>query len=196
MQKELFLRNDNSKLEINFFTLDKIKTYKLINGVVIHPLKVNRDPRGILVETLQQEWTDVFDSQRLLFSQTYFSITKSRVARDKDRWHYHPTKQIDRFVVVKGDVVFALYDWRKISKTKGLLNLFKMGEGNGDEGQYLLLIPVNVLHCFLVVSKTEAIILNYPTTLYNPTEEGRMPFNQLKLKSGNYFSWDILCSKF
>lgn len=182
-------------MKINFFTLDKIKSYKLINGVVIHPLKVNRDPRGILVETLQQEWTNVFDSQKLPFSQTYFSITKSGVARDKNRWHYHPTKQIDRFVVVKGDIVIALYDWRKGSKTKDLLNLFKMGESNGDDGQYLLLIPVNVLHCFLVVSKSEGIILNYPTTLYDPKEEGRLPFNQLKLSNGSYFSWD-LCSKF
>ena len=123
-----------NKINKYIFTLDKLSKFPIIKDVVIKPLKVNRDKRGILVETLSNKWQDVFGSQKLPFSQTYFSITKSGVARDKDRWHYHPTKQIDRFVVVKGDIVIALYDWRKGSKTKDLLNLFKMGESNGDGG--------------------------------------------------------------
>jgi dTDP-4-dehydrorhamnose 3,5-epimerase len=175
----------------DFFTLDKIKTYKLIKGVVTHPLKLNRDNRGVLEETLKENWTDVY-GEKLPFVQNYFSITKAGVARDEDRWHYHPTKQIDRFVVVSGNIIVALYDWRKQSKTFGLLNLFKMGETNGDEGQYLLMIPKNVLHCFLAIGKSDATILNYPTTLYDPTEEGRASFNQTKLVDSSYFSWNLV----
>ncbi|GEM_PF-195964 len=176
-------------MSYNFFTLAKIKNYPFIEGVKVCPLTTHRDSRGILVETLNQRWLKVFNKQKLPFAQTYFSLTYPNVARDEDRWHYHPYKQVDRFVVIQGEVIFALYDWRQKSKTYGLLNLFRMGEINKDEGYYLLLIPVNVLHCFLVISQRPAILLNYPTSTYDPKEEGRLFFDQLKIKGKDYFSW-------
>ncbi len=163
--------------------------YPLIKDVVVYPLKVNRDSRGILVEVLKTNFKKLY-SPHYQFAQCYYSITKPGTARDKDRWHFHPTKQIDRFVVIKGDIVIALYDWRKDSKTYGKLNLFKMGESQGDSGQYTLLIPQNVLHCFKVLGKKEAILLNFPNTLYDPKEEGRIPFKKVKLSDGSYFSWN------
>lgn len=178
-------------MKLNLFTLDKLNNYPLINGVIIHPLKVNRDSRGILVETLKKDWKDIY-GEKLPFSQSYYSITDPGLARDIDRWHYHPN-QIDRFVVIKGDVVFVLYDWRKKSLTYKYMNWFKMGESNGNNGQYLLLIPVNVLHCFMVISKKPAIIMNFPTRLYDPKEEGRIPFKDVKLwDNKTTFSWDIV----
>lgn len=180
---------------MDFFTLEKRDKFKIIKDVVVHPLKVNRDERGVLVETLKINWPDVYNPD-WPFTQTYFSITLPNVARDEDRWHVHPTKQIDRFAVVQGDVVFALYDLRKESATFGLLNLFKMGESNGDEGQYTLLIPKNILHCFLVISKKPAIILNYPNQLYDQKEEGRIPFGKLKLSDGSFFSWNKIRKEF
>lgn len=180
---------------MDFFTLDKKDSFKLIKDVVVHPLKVNRDKRGILVETLKTNWPDLY-KPRWPFAQTYYSITYSNIARDEDRWHVHPKKQVDRFVVVQGNVVFALYDLRKESTTFGLLNLFKMGESNGDQGQYALLVPKNVLHCFLVVSKKTAIILNYPNQIYDQKEEGRIPFNKLKLTDGSFFSWNNIRKEF
>ena len=176
-------------MELNFFALDKIDKYPLIKGVVIKPLKVNRDDRGILVETLKSDWPEFFDQNKRPFAQNYFSETPAGVARDEDQWHIHPNKQEDRFVVVKGDIVVPLFDNRPESPTRGQLNLFLMGESNGDQGRYGLLIPKQVLHCFLVVSKTPAIILNYPTSLYDSEEEGRIPFSEVKLKDGSTFSW-------
>lgn len=181
--------------KIDFFDLSKLGKYKLIQGVIIKPLKVNQDSRGILVETLKTTWEEIY-SKKMPFSQSYFSVTKSNVARDEDQWHLHPKKQIDRFVVVKGKIVLALYDWRKNSKTKGLLNLFLMGELRQNKGYYTLLIPKNVLHCFLVVSKKEAVIINFPSHLYDSKEEGRVKFNQVKLENGNFFSWDKIRKKF
>ncbi len=180
---------------INFLTLKNQKN--LIKDVILYPLKVNRDKRGILVETLKTSWNEVFSKERP-FAQNYFSITQKDVARDEDLWHFHPTKQEDRFVVVFGDIIVALYDWRKRSKTYGVLNLFKMGESNGDFNQYLLLIPKNVLHGFCVVSKKPAIILNCPTTLYDKKEEGRVPYTEIKAKlsDGRIFNWDLVRKEF
>ena len=177
-------------MAIDIFTLDKKESDSLIKDVVVYSLKVNRDERGILVESLKTNWYQVFDAQRRPFTQCYYSKTDPGTARDVDRWHYHPINQEDRFVVIAGDIIIALYDWRKKSKTYGALNLFAMGESQGDDGQYLLLIPVNVLHCFKNIGKNEAILLNFPTRLYDSQEEGRIPFRKVKLSDGSYFSWD------
>jgi len=182
-------------MNLNFFDLSKLKSYKLIKDVVIHPLKVNRDSRGILVETLKTNWKDIYN-EKLPFVQNYFSITDSNVARDENEWHFHPTKQIDRFVVIKGKIVVVLYDRRKNSPTHSLLNLFLMGEVDKDAGYYNLLIPKNVLHCFLVVSKKSAIIMNFPTTLYDKKEEGRINFKDVELSNGSYFSWNKIRKNF
>jgi len=178
-------------MDINFFTLSKRKDYPLIKDVIIYPLKVNRDKRGILVESLKINWEKVYGKNRP-FTQCYYSITKPGVARDTDRWHCHPTKQEDRFVIIKGDIVIALYDWRKKSETYGRLNLFPVGELQGDNGQYLVLLPINVLHGFKVIGKEPAVLINFPTQLYDPKEEGRVPFSEVKFPDGSYFDWSLI----
>ena len=109
----------------------------LISGVIIYPLKINRDESGILSEVLKSNWKQVFSSKRS-FAQCYYSVTPKGEIRDRDKWHVHPTKQEDRFVVIKGDIITAIYDSRPKSSTYQRLNLFLMGEANGDKGQYLL----------------------------------------------------------
>ena len=183
-------------MKLDFFTLDKMKTYPLVDGVVVHPLKVNRDERGTLTETLKITWKDIYDGKTRPFTQMYFSKTQSGVARDEDKWHYHPGGQEDRFGVIKGDIIVAIYDWQKDSPTYQFLNFFKMGESQGNEGQYLLLVPPRVYHGFVVVSKKPAILINYPTRLYDPKEEQRVPFKEVKMKDGSSFNWDLIRDKF
>lgn len=184
-------------MQLDFFTLDKLNTYPLVEGVVIHPLKVNQDPRGILVESLKADWTEIFDQDKRPFTQMYYSITKPGTARDEDKWHYHPGGQEDRFGVIKGEIVVAIFDnKRKDSPTKGRLNLFLMGDGQKDKGQYLLLVPPRTLHGFVVVGKQEAVLFNYPTRLYDPKEEVRIPFEKEKLTDGSVFSWEEIRSHF
>lgn len=175
---------------MEFATLKNQKD--LICDVVAYPLKVNCDPRGILVETLKTNWSEVFGENRP-FAQNYYSLTESGIARDEKTWHYHP-RQEDRFVVIQGDIVVAIYDWCKESSTYGKLNLFKMGESEGEGGQFLLLIPRNTLHGFCVVSKKPAILLNFPTLLYNLEEEGRISHQEagVKFPDGKPFSWDLV----
>ena len=165
----------------------------LICDVVVRRLQVNRDPRGILVETLRADWADCYDSAGRAFGQSYYSLTEPGVARDEDRWHVHQ-RQSDRFIVPLGDAVVALYDPREGSSTRGRLNLIRLGGSNGDQGQYLVLIPPRVLHGFVVVSATPALLLNYPTHLWDAADEGRIPFSDVDARMADErpFAWDVI----
>lgn len=172
---------------MEFITLKNKDKIELVKDVLVYPLKVNRDESGILVETLRKDWKGIYGANRE-FTMQYYSVTKSGVARDEAVWHYH-LKQEDRFLVVKGEIVVAVFDNRSESPTKGALNLFYM---QADKDPYILLIPKRTLHGFLVVSKEPAVLLNFPTVIYNPKEEARMSFGeaQAKLENGSLFSWN------
>lgn len=143
----------------------------LIEGVVMHPLIIHRDQSGSLVETLRSDWDDVF-SKKAPFKMQYVSQTPSGIARDEDKWHVHK-EQKDRFICLSGRIVTAVFDPREKSATCGRLNLFAMGPQNENE-MYMLVIPEETYHGFLVVSKTQGSLLNFPTQLYNPADEGRV----------------------
>ncbi|MBI2613541.1 MAG: dTDP-4-dehydrorhamnose 3,5-epimerase family protein [Candidatus Levybacteria bacterium] len=173
---------------MDFITLSNLSSTKLIKDTLVHPLKINRDASGILVETLRKDWKNIYGPGRE-FAMQYYSVTDSGVARDEDVWHYHPTVQEDRFLVVQGEIIVAVADKREGSSTNGLLNLFYM---QADKDPYILLVPKKTLHTFMVVSKKPAIILNYATKLYNPAEEGRIPFEEagVKLADEELFTWE------
>lgn len=162
----------------------------LIYDAVIRPLKVNADPRGVLVETLRADWPDLYGPERP-FCQTYYSITQPWVARDEDRWHHHQFQE-DRFVVVSGNVVIAIYDGRATSPTAGTLNLFLLGDAAGPTGQRNVLVPRETLHGFVVVGEQPAVLINYPTQLYNPADELRTPIAETRVafSDGEPFSWE------
>ena len=173
---------------IEFIDLKNKHHVKLIKDVIAYPLKINRDDSGVLVETLRND-LEIYGQDREFVMQ-YFSVTDSGVARDEDVWHYHPNQE-DRFVVAYGEIITAVADSRENSETFGLLNLFHM---QADRDPYILLIPKKTLHGFMVVSKTPAVLLNFPTALYNTEEEGRVPYSeaQAKMPDGTPFSWDFV----
>jgi len=179
---------------MELITLENKNKVKLIKDVVMHPYKVNEDSSGILIETMRRDWDDVYGQGREFFMQ-YYSETPSGMIRDEGVWHYHPTTQDDRFSVVEGEIVVAISDNRKDSETKGLLNLFYI---NARKNPYMVLIPRKTLHGFMVVSKEPAILINFPTGLYNPKEEGRIPYQdvQVKTSDGTVFSWDLVRKEF
>lgn len=181
---------EKTKTNYQIFTLKNQKNYPLIHDIVIHPFKVNRDPRGSLTEALKTTWKDVYHRKTLPFAQMYFSETHAGVARDIDQWHYHPGGQQDRFFVISGSIITAVYDNRDKSPTKGKLNLFYMGESSDDSGQYMVVVPRQTLHGYVVTDKKPAILGNFPTMLYDPNEEGRILFKRAKLPDGSIFSWE------
>ncbi len=172
---------------VDLISLKNKDSIEIIKDIVIYPLRVNKDESGILVETLRTDWKDIYGRDREFFMQ-YYSVTNSGVARDEDVWHYHPNQE-DRFVVAYGEIITAVVDNKEDSKTFGLLNLFHM---QADQDPYILLIPKKTLHGFMVVSKTPAVLLNFPTLLYNPKEEERIPYSEalVKLPNGSLFNWN------
>ena len=178
---------------MEFITLENKNSVFLIKDVVMHPYKVNEDSSGVLVETMRRDWNDIYGEGREFFMQ-YYSETPSGLARDENVWHYHQTIQDDRFSVVRGEVVVAIGDNREGSKTKGFLNLFYI---NARKNPYMVLIPRKTLHGFMAVSKEPAILINFPTGLYNPKEEGRVPYKEAQMRiNGTLFSWDLVRKEF
>lgn len=159
---------------MNFKYIDLNNQKDLIDGVLMRQLIVHRDATGTLVETLRSDWQDVAGSG---FSMQYLSVTPPGVARDEDQWHVHQHQE-DRFVCISGRIVTAIFDPRQNSKTQNKLNLFLMGPDNEHE-MYLLVIPRATYHAFMVVSKTPGYLLNFPTQLYNPKDEGRVKNTKL-----------------
>ena len=164
-----------------------------IHDAIARRLRVNRDASGLLVEILRADWGDIYNSVQRPFAQTYYSITPPGLARDEAEWHVHQHQE-DRFVVASGSIVLALWDGRAESATRGTLDLLPMGEVMSDDAQHSVLIPRRVHHGFVVIGASPAILLNSPTQLYNPKDEGRDPFTQVgaTFDDGRLFTWQAV----
>ena len=178
---------------MNDLFTDPLDESQHIRDVRVRRLVVNRDPRGILVETLRADWDDIYDAATRPFAQSYYSSTDANVARDENHWHVHEHQE-DRFVVLSGDIVLALHDPRPESPTRGRVNLFRMGQSLGDDGQIALLIPQRVHHGFMVGADGPAVLVNFPTKIYNADDEGRIAFDETdaRLDDGALFTWDLV----
>lgn len=98
----------------------------------------------------------------------YYSVTFAGQARDSDKWHIHKD-HIDRFVVVHGNLLFALSD----GKTTILVAL------SGRDPK-MLIVPPGVYHCLINRWDKDAMILNLPSQIYDPSDEGRVSFDDLE----------------
>lgn len=138
----------------------------LVKGVEIKQLKKNVDERGYLCEILRSDW-EIFDPPAMV----YFSVTYPGVVR---AWHRHPrSKQQDRMCIISGTGKVVVYDDREGSPTKDMINEFTIGEDNPT----LVKIPGECWHGFKAIGHKPAILLNFPSHLYdynNPDEE-RLP---------------------
>ena len=117
------------------------------------------DERGYLVPL----WSQDIESPQY----AYYSVTFAGQARDPDRWHIHQI-QADRFVVLAGNLLFGLSD--------GQETVVVALSGRDPK---MLIVPPGVYHCLNNRWGKDALLLNMPTRIYNPEDEGRVPFNEL-----------------
>jgi len=169
-----------------------------ILGVTVFPRVVHGDQRGFLMETLKSNEAPVRGNE---FAMSYVSLTFPGQMRDKDRWHVHH-HQMDRFVVLMGEMVLALYDSRPESQTHGVLQtvLMKGAFGTphephgskGDANTFMVTIPEEVYHCIGNLSDSPFLLQNYPTRLYDPADEGRVPFTSVPIDclDKTPFAWE------
>ena len=169
-----------------------------IVGAKAIPRTFHQDPRGFLVETLRADDTSV-DGAR--FRMSYTSVTLPGQFRDLDRWHVHKV-QSDRFVVVLGEMTLALFDQRSGSATHGMLDVVRMTGVRGDSlatssprelTTHLVPIPPGVLHCIGNLGAEPFLLQNFPTELYSPSDEGRVPFASVSVPAlGRPFAWELV----
>lgn len=163
-----------------------------IHDVVLHGLTTHRDPRGTLTELLRADWDDVYGAD-LPFAQVYTSTTAPGVARDVDRWHVH-RHQTDRFYCVAGRIVVPIADVREGSPTQGSLMLVELAAQADGPAPLLVTIPPGTLHGFVVTSPGPATLLNFPNRIYDPDDEGRLPFTEagVTFPDGTPFDYGVV----
>jgi dTDP-4-dehydrorhamnose 3,5-epimerase len=137
-----------------------------IHGVKVRRLRLIPDERGWLMELLRSDWEE-FEK----FGQAYVTTCYPHVVK---AWHYHKL-QTDHFTCVAGLAKLVLYDPRKNSPTKGMVNEFYLGTLN----PILVKIPNNVYHGFTAAGNEMAMIVNFPTRTYNyeKPDEYRIPYD-------------------
>lgn len=128
-------------------------------GCTFVTLAVHADARGFLVPVWMQCCAPA--------TYLYYSVTHAGMHRDLDLWHIHQN-HTDRFVATSGKVMFALSDGRS---TRTVIM----------SGQYprLLVVPPGVYHAFRVYPGEDAMVLNLPSEIYDPDDEGRVKFTDL-----------------
>jgi dTDP-4-dehydrorhamnose 3,5-epimerase len=121
-----------------------------------------------LVETFREDW-DEYDIDPAM---SYCSMTYPGIIR---AWHRHLKDQIDHFVCPKGCIKVGIYDDRDDSPTQGELNTFVIGEHN----QQMIRIPGDCWHGFKTIGDKPALLINYPTELYDyeDPDEVRLPYD-------------------
>lgn len=141
-----------------------------IEGVHFKALKTFPDDRGFFRELIRHN--DPF------FENRFAQWSHSKMARNTVKaWHYHHL-QIDWWYVGTGLVHTALIDNREESATFGKKLEFKLGDGELDSDvlSVVVRIPQGVLHGCKVLSDF-AHLFYITSEIYNPDDEGRIPFN-------------------
>lgn len=199
-------------------SLGLLEAESRIDGVIVKKSPVFADSRGWLTELIKGApgWENVV-GEGLPFTMSYVSLTMPGEKRDVDQWHHHDETlpgggQADRFIVLFGQMILALYDDREESATKGKLEIIKLQGANWETGQWpvggssILLIPPGVKHCIANLSERPFLLQNFPSKIYDGQKEkeckqqgsawleGRTSFVDIPILQlgGQTFSWDIV----
>ncbi len=141
---------------------------ELIDGVRIQPFSIYPDDRGYFLEV-----------QRMgLGLAAAFPPATTQVAAAMNfagaikAFHFH-LHQIDCWTPAKGMLQVALVDLRLASPTFGKRNTMYVGALR----PWQMLIPRGVAHGYKVIGSEDAMLIYMTDQLYNPADEGRLPYN-------------------
>ncbi|MBM3775911.1 MAG: dTDP-4-dehydrorhamnose 3,5-epimerase [Acidobacteria bacterium] len=153
---------------------------ELIDGVRIEPLKLWPDDRGYFLEVhrLGAGLTAGFSPQTVQISAA-FAYPGSIKA-----FHFH-LQQTDCWTPAEGMIQVALVDLRARSRTHGARNTLYVGALR----PWQILIPPGVAHGYKVIGSGAAMLIYATDRLYNPDDEGRLPYNDARIR----YDWDTQC---
>lgn len=137
-----------------------------IADVVVQPLVRHPDDRGYFEELIRIDnpWFGEGFGQ-LSHSKMYSGVVKA--------WHIHKT-QIDWWYVAGGRLLVALHDLRPDSPTYRTTQELYLGD---DLPPAVLKIPAGVAHGCRAIGEAPAHLFYVTSRTYDPSEEGRLPFN-------------------
>jgi dTDP-4-dehydrorhamnose 3,5-epimerase len=139
-----------------------------IVGVEIKPLKSFADDRGFFRELIRD--SDPF------FKEGFAQWSHSRMTRNTVKaWHYHHL-QIDWWYVGTGLLDALLFDNREESPSYRRLEKFRLGDIDNEGKAAVIKIPTGVLHGCKVLSE-QSDLFYITSRLYDPSDEGRLPFD-------------------
>jgi dTDP-4-dehydrorhamnose 3,5-epimerase len=135
---------------------------RVIDGVITRTPPTHTDHRGTVFEIFNDDpfyWSDpvVYCYQ--------FSVHPGQVKG----WGLHEHK-VDRYTLIRGDVLTLLHDARPDSPTYGLTQKVALSE----RGLRQLLIPRYVWHLNIALGPSEAVLINHPTERYVHDNPDRM----------------------
>ena len=138
-----------------------------IEGVVLNPTAVIGDDRGIILELIdlrQEYWS-------LGSPFVYMGTCRPRRAKG---WGMHKN-HTDRYMIIAGEMVLALYDGRDDSPTSGVVQEFYLTR----DGLNQLTIPPGVWHAHYNPGETDLIFVNAPSQPYNHADpdKWRLPID-------------------
>lgn len=135
----------------------------LIEGVVVHPLRLFPDDRGHFAEVFRHD-----DPIAAGFTFRQTSTTRSQPGVIK-AFHYHK-KQDDIFLPVAGKARIALVDFRVESPTYGVAHSIFAGELYPRAVR----IPAGVAHGYEVMPGDDLVMVYYTNATYDPADEFRL----------------------
>lgn len=127
----------------------------MIDGVLIRPCVTHQDDRGTLMEIYSQAWK--FDNVPLV--HTYLVTVRPGKVKG---WAVHHD-QIDRYCFVSGTLKLVLFDDRRTSATRGMINELHFSEVNRS----LVSVPPHVYHAVENIGVTDAVMYNLPSEPYD-----------------------------
>jgi dTDP-4-dehydrorhamnose 3,5-epimerase len=133
----------------------------MINGVVVKPLKQIPDERGKIMQMLK-----CTDPEFEKFGEIYFSVVYPGIIKG---WHLHEKMTLN-YAAISGMIKLVLYDARKDSKTKGVLEEIFIGEDN----YALVKIPPGIYNGFKGIGTKPAIVANCATMPHDSGEIKRL----------------------
>ena len=138
---------------------------KIIDDVIVKPLRKIPDERGIIYHMLRND-----DSIFERFGEIYFSVIYPGVIKG---WHLHEKMTLN-YAVIQGMIKLVLYDDRVNSSTRGnLMELFI-----GEENYCLVKIPPKIWNGAKGIGTKPAMIANCATLPHDPNEIIRLdPFS-------------------
>src|SRR5580658_9035160 len=149
-----------------------------IEGVEIRPYDLWPDDRGYFLEVtrLRQGLAADFppETTQVSAALSYPGTIKA--------FHFHK-HQTDLWVPAAGMLQVTLVDLRPGSPTFGLKNTMYVGTLR----PWQILIPPGVGHGYKVIGEAPAILVYVTNRIYNPQDEGRIPYNDPSIQ----YDWEL-----